>query len=133
VEHQDSVLQVERAFPAIRRSLRKAATIAQRRITDVGERTATFWFKDKKLRCRVFVQCSLEQFIDRWAQHIPERYQHAVRSFGLFSPRALRQTSAGIFAILDRSEGHAPNLVLGRIPSSETSDTIRSSTKPAKG
>jgi hypothetical protein len=82
--------------------------IAQRRITDVGERTATFWFEDKKLRCRVFVQCSLEQFIDRWAQHIPERYQHAVRSFGLFSPRALRQTSAGIFAILGQERRPRP-------------------------
>ncbi len=46
------------------------------------------------------MQCSLESFIDRWAQHIPGRSQHAVRSFGLFAPRALRQTSAAIFAIL---------------------------------
>jgi hypothetical protein len=46
------------------------------------------------------VQCSLEEFIDRWTQHIPERYRHAVRSFGLFAPRALGQTSAAVFAIL---------------------------------
>jgi hypothetical protein len=89
--------------------------IALRRITCITERSVTFWTKDKKLRRRVEVQCSLEEFIDRWAQHIPERYQHAVRSFG-FAPRALRQTSAAIFAILGRSEGHAPNLALGRIP-----------------
>lgn len=68
--------------------------IAQRRITWIGERTVRFWFKDKKLRRRVEVQCSLEEFIDRWSQHIPEGYQHAVRSFGLFAPRALGQTSA---------------------------------------
>jgi hypothetical protein len=73
--------------------------IAQRRITWIGERTLKFWF-NKKLGCRVEVQCSLEEFIDRWAQHIPERYQHAVRSFGLFAPRAIRQTSVAIFAIL---------------------------------
>ena len=60
--------------------------IAQRRITDVGERTVTFWFKDKKLRRRVYVQCSLEEFIDRWAQHIPERYQHAVRELWAVCP-----------------------------------------------
>jgi hypothetical protein len=74
--------------------------IAQRRIIFVGKQTVTFWTKDKKLRRRVNVQCSLEDFVDRWAQHIPEPSQHAIRSFGLFAPRALDQTSAAIFAIL---------------------------------
>ena len=82
--------------------------IAQRRITWIGKRTVRFWFKDKKLRCRVDVECSLEEFIDRWSQHIPERYQHAVRSFGLFSPRTLRQTSAAIFAILGQEQPPRP-------------------------
>jgi len=82
--------------------------IAQRRITWIGERTVRFWTKDKKLRRRVEVQCSLEEFIDRWAQHIPERYQHAVRNFGLFAPRALRQTSAAIFAILGQERRPRP-------------------------
>ena len=82
--------------------------IAQRRITYVGERTVTFWFKDKKLHRRVFVQCLLEKFIDRWEQHIPERYQHAVSSFGLFAPRSLRQTSAAIFAILGQQRRPRP-------------------------
>jgi hypothetical protein len=59
--------------------------IAQRRITWIGERTVKFWYKDKKLRRRVEVQRSLEEFIDHWAQHILERYQHAVRGFGLFA------------------------------------------------
>jgi hypothetical protein len=74
--------------------------IAQRRITWIGNQTVRFWYKDKKLRRRAEVQCSLEEFIDRWTQHIPERYRHAVRSFGLFAPRALGQTSAAVFAIL---------------------------------
>ena len=82
--------------------------IAQRRITYIGGRIVTFWYKDKKLRRLVFVQCSLEEFVDRWAQHIPERYQHAVRCFGLFAPRALRQTSAAIFAILGQERRSRP-------------------------
>jgi hypothetical protein len=49
----------------------------------------------------------LEEFLDRWAQHIPEGYQHAVRNFGLFAPRSLAQTSAAIFAIL-RQERRPP-------------------------
>jgi Putative transposase/Transposase zinc-binding domain len=82
--------------------------IAQRRITWIGERTVTFLVKDKRLGCRVEKECSLEEFIDRWAQHIPERYQHAVRSFGLFAPRALGQTSAAIFAILGQEQKPRP-------------------------
>jgi len=59
-------------------------------------------------RVRQFINDSLEEFIDLWAQHIPERYQHAVRSFGLFAPRALRQTSAAIFAILGQERRPRP-------------------------
>jgi hypothetical protein len=82
--------------------------IAQRRITWIGERTVGYWYKDKKLRRRVEVECSLEEFIDRWAQHIPEPCQHAVRSFGLFAPRALGQTSAAIFVILRQDRRPRP-------------------------
>ena len=82
--------------------------IAQRRITYIGEEIVRFWAKDKKLRLRVDVQCSLKEFIDRWAQHIPERYQHAVRCFGLFAPRSLRQTSAALFAILGQERRPRP-------------------------
>jgi len=45
---------------------------------------------------------------DRWAQHIPGRYQHTVRSFGLFAPRALRQTSVAIFVILRQEKRPRP-------------------------
>jgi Putative transposase len=82
--------------------------IAQRRITYIGKRNVRFWFNDKKLRRKVYVQCSLEEFINRWAQHIPERYKHAVRNFGLFASRALRQTSAAIFAILGQEQRRRP-------------------------
>jgi len=86
----------------------KRPPIAQRRITFIGERNVKFWYKDKKLHRRVEVECSMEEFIDRWAQHIPELRQHAVRSFGLFAPRALSQTSAAIFAILRQERTPRP-------------------------
>jgi len=74
--------------------------IAQRRITYIGQGLVRFWAKDKKMGCVVPVECTLGEFLDRWAQHIREHYQHAVRNFGLFSPRALKHTSAAILAIL---------------------------------
>ena len=82
--------------------------IAQRRITWIGQRTVKFWYKDKKLRRRVEVHCSLKEFVDRWTQHMPERYQHAVRSFGLFGPRAVGQSSAAIFALLGQNQRPRP-------------------------
>ncbi len=82
--------------------------IAQRRITWIGERTVRFWYNDKKLRRRIELECSMEEFIDRWAQHILEGYQHAVMSFGLFAPRALSKTSHAIFAILKQKRRPRP-------------------------
>lgn len=82
--------------------------IAQRRISSIRKQSVTFWTKDKRLGRRVDVQCSPEEFIDRWAQHIPERYQHAVRCFGLLAPRTLSQTSAAIFAILGQERRPRP-------------------------
>jgi hypothetical protein len=82
--------------------------IAQRRITNVGERTVSFWYKDKKLHRKVDVQCSPEEFIERWSQHVPERYGHAVRNFGLFAPRAVRQTFDAVFAVLGQERSLRP-------------------------
>ena len=82
--------------------------IAQHRIIRIDKRNVVFWFKDKTLRRRGEMKYSLEDFIDHWSQHVPEHYQHAVRNFGLFSPRALGQTSAGVFAILGQRRRPRP-------------------------
>ncbi len=82
--------------------------IAQSRISRIEKRTMKFWYKDKKLRRRIEIECSLEEFLDRWAQHIPDRYQHGVRNFGLFAPRSLSQTSAAAFLILGQPQRARP-------------------------
>jgi len=82
--------------------------IAQRRITRIGKRTARFWYKDKKLRRRVEVECSLQEFLDRWAQHIPDRYQHGIRNFGLFASRSLGQICSAVFMILGQRRRPRP-------------------------
>lgn len=74
----------------------------------IGERIVRFRYKDKKLLRPVYMECSLEEFVDRWGQHTLERYQNAVRSFGLFAPRALAKTSAAIFAILGQQRRPRP-------------------------
>jgi hypothetical protein len=74
--------------------------IAQRRITYIGKRAVQFWAKDKISGKIVGIHCSLEEFIDRWRQHILKRYQHAVRYFGLFAPRTASLIFDAIFAAI---------------------------------
>jgi hypothetical protein len=77
--------------------------IAQRRIVEVEKRSVTFWAKDKKSKRLVAVECSPEEFIDRWIQHLLKRYQHAVRYFGLFAPRVVRQMFDLVFAAIGQN------------------------------
>jgi hypothetical protein len=82
--------------------------ISQRRITEIGDQGVSFWYKDKQLQRKVYIQVALEEFIDRWGQHIHERYQHGVRNFGLFAPRAVGLNFDGIFAVLGQERRPTP-------------------------
>ena len=104
MEPEVAIIRFQGTLPAICRALCEASTHSQRRITYISNHVVEFWAKDKKLRCQSIVQLTPEEFIRAWMQHIPERYKHAVRSFGLFAPRALCNTSAALFAAL----GHSP-------------------------
>jgi hypothetical protein len=71
--------------------------IAERRIVAVSNGFVQFWYNDKRLQRREPVMCTIEEFIDRWAQHVPKPYRHSVRYFGLFGPRRWSQVVAGAF------------------------------------
>jgi Putative transposase len=94
-----SIDSVEHFFQYGGRYVRRPP-IAQYRITHIGERIVQFWSKDKKSAGIVNIRCSLAEFIDRLAQHILKHYQHAVRYFGLFAPRAVGQMFDRIFAAI---------------------------------
>jgi hypothetical protein len=95
--------------------------IAQRRITSESEPLG-IGTKTKSSIAGFTWSVHWKSSLDRWAQHILERYQHAVRSFGLFAPRALAKTSAASLPSWDRSEGRAPSLAVGLTPSWKPSD-----------
>jgi hypothetical protein len=82
--------------------------VAQRRILGVADGFVLFWHKDKRHRRRGTVRCTVEEFIDLWAQHIPKRYRHAVRHFGLFAPRRWAQAAAAVFAIIGTKQRPRP-------------------------
>lgn len=82
--------------------------IAQRRIMNISTQDIQFWAKDRKLRRNTIVRMAPKEFISAWMLHIPDRYEHAVRSFGLFAPRAIRNSSAAMFSILGQSRRPQP-------------------------
>lgn len=79
VESPHSIFQRKRAFFAIRGTLRETPPIANRRILDISNGLVSFWYKDKRAKRRQVLVCTITEFIDRWAHHIPKCHHHAVR------------------------------------------------------
>jgi len=73
--------------------------IAQYRIQDVSNGLVSFWYKDKRLKQPLTVTCTITEFIDLWAQHLPKRYRHAVRHSGLFAPRRWNRVVEAVFLL----------------------------------
>ncbi len=82
--------------------------IAQRRITGISNEEIEFWAKDRRLGRQVAVRLTPEDFLAAWMQHLPDDYEHAVRTFGLFAPRTIGSSSAAVFAILGQSQRPRP-------------------------
>jgi hypothetical protein len=82
--------------------------IAQRRIIRISNQEITFWAKDRKLHGKVIVRLSPEEFLAAWMQHIPDHYEHAVRSFGLFAPRGISTTATAVFMLLGQCRKPRP-------------------------
>jgi hypothetical protein len=82
--------------------------ISENRILDIADGFVRFWYKDKKTRRRETVLCKAEDFIDRWAQHMPQRYCHSVRYFGLFGPRRWGRVATAVFTILGTEQRPQP-------------------------
>lgn len=73
--------------------------IAECRIQDVSNGLVSFWYRDKRLKQQQTVVCTVTEFIDRWAQHIPKRYRHAVRYCGIFASRRWNQVAETAFLL----------------------------------
>jgi hypothetical protein len=82
--------------------------IAQHRFTKITDREVEFLTKDLKGKRVVTTHYSLEEFVDALASHVPDRYRHAIRRFGLLAPRTKQITSAGLFALLGQRKRSRP-------------------------
>ena len=85
--------------------------IAQHRVTRIENQEVEYLAKDTRNKKFVSKRYSNEEFVDTLIQHVPERGRHAMRYFGLLSPRSKARVWAGIFVLLNqRKRQHRPRL-----------------------
>jgi len=82
--------------------------IAQHRFAEITDREVQFWRKDLKQKRQVLARYSIEEFVATLAEHVLDRYRHAIRYFGLLAPGSKRQTSAALFALLGQEKRRRP-------------------------
>ncbi len=82
--------------------------IASRRLLRLTDRMVEFLAKDTKRRQSVPTSFSPRAFLARLAQHVPTRYGHAIRYFGLSAPRTKGVAWSAMFAILGQQQQPRP-------------------------
>jgi hypothetical protein len=82
--------------------------IAQHRVVRITDREVQFWRKDLRSKKWVLTRYSLNEFVAVLAEHVPDRYRHATRYFGLMAPGTKSQSSAALFALLGQIKRPRP-------------------------
>ncbi|MGZ4840159.1 MAG: transposase [Candidatus Angelobacter sp.] len=59
-----------------------------------------YWANDLKLRAWVKIKVSVKEFLELLIQHVPDRYTHGIRYFGLTSPAGKSLFSSALFVLL---------------------------------
>jgi hypothetical protein len=81
---------------------------AQHRLTRIGSDQVEYLAKDTRNKQFVSKRYTNEEFIDVLIPHVPDRGRHAMRYFGLLSPRSKAQLWAGIFVLLNQRKRQCP-------------------------
>jgi hypothetical protein len=74
--------------------------ISQRRILKVSELEIVYQVKDTRARTMLETRSTPAEFMALIAEHVPDRYRHSMRYFGLLSPRTKGESSKAIFQML---------------------------------
>lgn len=82
--------------------------IAQHRFVKITDREVQFLRKDLKLKKWVLTSYSVSNFVSILADHVPDRYRHASRYFGLLAPAAKAQIGADLFGLLGQEKRPRP-------------------------
>ncbi len=82
--------------------------LAQYRILEHCSQKVSFRTHDHKLKKEVITEHAVGAFIDLLADHVPGHYKHAIRHFGLLSPRSRSRTFGALFAQLGQTRREKP-------------------------
>ena len=74
--------------------------IAEHRFRTIGRQAICFVTKDTRTKRVVETTYTPAAFLATLADHIPDRYRHGIRYFGLLAPRVKGQTHDAVFALL---------------------------------
>jgi len=88
--------------------------IAEQRIIEINDNWVVFWTKDHKLKRKVETWYSPERFVDLLSEHVLDSNQHAVRHYGLLSPRSKNRTQALFFSLLNQHKRPRPKRLSNR-------------------
>ncbi len=82
--------------------------IAQHRFVKITDQEVHFLRKDLKLKKWVVTSYLIKDFVSTLAEHVPDRYQHAIRYFGLLAPGTKSKMTAALFAMLGQEKRARP-------------------------
>jgi hypothetical protein len=77
-------------------------------ILKITDREVRFLAKDTRAKRMVELMWPKEMFVDTLGEHVPDRYRHAMRYFGLLAPRSKRRTLPALFALLKQEKRSRP-------------------------
>jgi hypothetical protein len=77
-------------------------------ILEITDREVHFLAKDTSAKRTVKLQWSKQMFVAALGEHLPDRYRHAMRYFGLLAPRSRRRALPALFALLKQKKYSRP-------------------------
>ncbi|MHB1414779.1 MAG: IS91 family transposase [Chloroflexota bacterium] len=92
----------------------KRPPLAERKIMEVSEEGVRIIAKDHKDHKTVELTLSPAEFVDRLCHHVPDRYRHSVRYFGLLAPRCKGLLHDFLFHVLGQTPKERPRRLTWR-------------------
>lgn len=83
--------------------------IAQHRFRAINRQEISFVTKDTRTKRTVETKYTPADFLATLADHVPDRYRHNVRYFGLLAPRAKNRSHDSVFAAVGQHRLGKPN------------------------
>ncbi len=90
--------------------------VAQHRLTLIGNEYVEYLARNTREKRWVLVRYTNTEFVDILMQHVPDPGRHAMRYFGLLSPRSKARVWAAIFVLLNQQQRpHPPRVPWRRL------------------